>query len=123
MAGTERHATHCSVDAGALVFASRVEVLSILIHASIVFAGTAIDLCPADAMGAPHIVAVVTLKALVVVAGLPFMTILVELRCTHFTTTTAVRDQADPGGTGRGSCWTFADHWTASHHPAEGRHL
>lgn len=92
MAGTEGYTPHCAVYTGALVFTSCTEVLPILIHASVIFTGAAICLCPADAMGAPHIVAVVTLQAFVVVAGLPLVAVLVELCCTHFTAATAIRD-------------------------------
>lgn len=118
MAGTERDTAHRPVDTGALVFAPGSKILPVLVHVPIVLTGAALCLCPADAMGASHVVAVVTLQAFVVVAGSPLVTVLVELSRTHLTAATAVRDRADPRGTGRGAHGTLTHHRTHSRHPA-----
>lgn len=90
MAGAEGNTAHRSIDAGALVFATSTEILTVLINPSIVFTGTPFCLCPADAVGTADIVAIVALQAFVVVAGPSFMAILVELGSAHLATPTAV---------------------------------
>lgn len=47
---------------------------------------------PADAVCPLYIIAVVALQAFVVVAGLPFVAVLVELSSAHFTAATGVQD-------------------------------
>lgn len=44
MAGAKGHAAYCSIDAGALVFATSTEILAILINPPVVFAGAALCL-------------------------------------------------------------------------------
>lgn len=123
VAGAEGNAAHRSIDAGALVFATSTEILTILINPSVVFAGTAFCLCPADAMGTAYVVAVVALQAFVMVAGPSFMAVLVKLGGAHLAAATAVGHRADPRGTGRGPCRTLTHHRTASTHQADGHHL
>lgn len=123
MAGAEGHAAHRSVDAGALVFATSAEILAVLINAAVVFAGAALCLCPADAMGTAHIVAVVALQAFMVVTGPPFMAILVELSGAHLAAAAAVWHRADPWGTGRRPRRTLTHHRAASSHQADCHHL
>lgn len=102
VAGAEGHAAHRSVDAGAVVLAARVEILAVLINPPVVFTRAALRLCPADAMGTAHIVAVVALQASVVVTGPSLVAILVELTGAHLAAAAAVRYRADPWGTGCG---------------------
>lgn len=45
MAGAEGDASHCSIDAGALVLAASAEILAVLIDPPVVFAGAALCLC------------------------------------------------------------------------------
>lgn len=59
MARAKGHAANRSINTGALVLATSTEVLAILINPSIVFTRAALCLCPADAMGTAHIVAIV----------------------------------------------------------------
>lgn len=57
---------------------------------------------PADAVGAAHVVAVVALQPFMVVAGTPFMAVLVQLGGTHLAAAAAIRDGAHAWGAGRG---------------------
>lgn len=75
--GAKGHAAHRPIDTGALVFAARAKVFSILIHAAVVFAGAAFQFGPADSMETGHIVAIVTLQALVMVTGFAFMAVVI----------------------------------------------
>lgn len=71
-------------------------------------------------MGTPDIIAVVALQAFVVVAGSSFVAVLVELGGAHLAAAAAVRDRADPWGTGWRPRWTLTHHGTASRHLQEG---
>lgn len=92
MAGAKGHAAHRPVDAGALVLATGAEILTVLINPPVVLARAAFCLCPADAMRAAHIIAIVALQAFMVVAGPSFVTVLVELGSAHLAAAAAIRD-------------------------------
>lgn len=74
------------------MLATSTEILAILINPSVVFAGAAFCLRPADAMGTADIIAIVALQAFMVVAGPPFVTVLVELGSAHLAAAAAIRD-------------------------------
>lgn len=123
VAGTQGHAAHSSIDAGALVLATSTEILPILINPPVVLTRSALCLCPADAIGTTHIVAIVALQAFMVVTWPAFVAVLVELSGTHLAAAAAVWDRADPRGTGWGPRWTLAYHRTTSGHQADCDHL
>lgn len=77
VAGAKRHAPYCSIDASALVFATSFEVLAVLINPTAVFAGAALGLRPADAMGLAHIIAIIALQSFMVVTRAPLVAVLV----------------------------------------------
>lgn len=77
VAGAKRHAPYRSIDASALVLATSSEVLAVLINPTTVFTGAALGLCPADAMGSAHIIAIIALQSFMVVARAPLMAVLV----------------------------------------------
>lgn len=119
VAGTERHAPHRPVDAGALVLATGTEILPVLVNAAVVLAGTSLRLCPADAVRAAHVVAIVALQPFVVVAGTALVAVLVELGGAHLAAAASVGDGADPRGARRGARRALAHNRTVSHHHAD----
>lgn len=108
ISGTQGDAAHCPVYTGALVFAARTEVFPILIHAAVILTRAALQFGPADAVQTGHIIPIVTLQALVMIAGLSFMAVVVELRRTHFTASAGVRYCAHTRRAHGPLCWTAA---------------
>lgn len=92
---TQRDASHRPVNASALVFAVRLETLSVLVDPAVVLARSSLRFGSADASGGPVAGPEVALETLGVVAWLGLATVFVQLSGTHFTTTTAIRDQTD----------------------------
>lgn len=92
--GAAGHAAHRPVHTRALVLAARLEVLSVLIHPAVILTRATFQFSPADSVDTGRIVAIVTVQALVMVAGSVVVAVVVQLRGTHRTAAAAVGHRA-----------------------------